>query len=65
MMEAEIVGGVSDQRIIKDGVAGKAEDVSVTAVLRRLHDLGAAIIAVAAPSYAGVRPVLANALVAS
>jgi hypothetical protein len=55
MKEAQIVGGLRYEGVER-GIAGKAEDVVGVVVFRPFHGLDAAVVAVAAPDDAGVRP---------
>ena len=60
-MEAQIVGGLGDQRIERR-IAGEAENIVATVVLRPFHGLDATVMTVAAPHDAGVRPMPPQAL---
>src|SRR5258708_37092092 len=61
MMKAQIVGGLGYQRI-KRRVAGKAKNVVAIVLFYPLHRLDAAVMTVAAPHDAGVRPILLQEL---
>ena len=60
-MEAQIIGGLGHQGIER-GIAGEAEDVVGVVVFRPVHRLDAAVMAVAAPDDAGVRPMSSQTL---
>src|SRR6266852_9206944 len=57
---ADVVGGFIDQPV-EHGVAGQAEDEVEPILDAPLHDLGAAVMAVAADGDPGCRPVPADA----
>src|SRR5206468_12870425 len=61
MMEAQIVSGLCHEGIQR-GIAGEAEDVLRIVVFRPFNGLDAAVVAVAAPDDAGVRPMSPHAL---
>src|SRR5262245_44116162 len=61
MMETQIDSGLRHQGIER-GIAGEAENVVRIVVFRPVHRLDPAIVAVAAPHDAGVRPMAAQML---
>ena len=61
MMEAQIVGGLHYQGV-EHRIADEAEDVVGAVVIRPVHRLDAAIVAVTAPDDPGLRPVSPQAL---